>query len=212
MENNQKELMLLKDLGMIYPNQNSKRKRRYGLFKCFCGNEFKATSQHIKSGHTKSCGCLNIKHNFTNHKLYNTWYLMIYRCTNPKSKNYKNYGDRGITVCERWNNFISFLQDMENSYKDNLTLDRIDVNGNYEPLNCRWANKTTQNRNTRILQTNNTSGYRGVYFNKKSNSWKSQISINNRQRSLGYFKTALDGALAYDNYIIKHNLEHTKNF
>lgn len=212
MENNQKELILLKDLGMIYPNQNSKRKRRYGLFKCFCGNEFKATSQHIKSGHTKSCGCLNIKHNFTNHKLYNTWYLMIYRCTNPKSKNYKNYGDRGITVCERWNNFISFLQDMENSYKDNLTLDRIDVNGNYEPLNCRWANKTTQNRNTRILQINNTSGYRGVYFNKKSNSWKSQISINNRQRSLGYFKTALDGALAYDNYIIKHNLEHTKNF
>jgi len=212
MENNQKELILLKDLGMSYPNQKSKRKRRYGLFKCFCGNEFKATSQHIKSGHTKSCGCLNIKHNFTNHKLYNTWYLMIYRCTNPKSKNYKNYGDRGITVCERWNNFISFLQDMENSYKDNLTLDRIDVNGNYEPLNCRWANKTTQNRNTRILQTNNTSGYRGVYFNKKSNSWKSQISINNRQRSLGYFKTALDGAKAYDNYIIKHNLEHTKNF
>ena len=164
---------------------HTKRSKRQILCKCNCGNQVIVILDNLRNGHTKSCGCLNIKHNFTNHKLYNTWYLMIYRCTNPKSKNYKNYGDRGITVCERWNNFISFLQDMENSYKDNLTLDRIDVNGNYEPLNCRWANKTTQNRNTRILQTNNTSGYRGVYFNKKSNSWKSQISINNRK--LGIF-------------------------
>lgn len=157
---------------------------------------------------------MKTKHNLSNHRLYNIWANMKNRCNNKESKNYKNYGGRGISVCDEWiNNFILFYNwSLENGYKNDLTIDRINHFGNYEPSNCRWVNREVQNQNTRKLYSHNTSGYRGVYFNKKSNSWKSQISIDGKQRSLGYFNTALDGALAYDNYITEHNLQHTKNF
>lgn len=214
LQNNQKEIILLKDLGLEYPTEKSTKKARFGLFRCFCGNEFKTILRHIKTGNTKSCGCLNPKHGLINHRLYKAWANIIQRCNNSKTLNYKDYGERGITICNEWkNDFIAFYNwSLENGYSENLTIDRINHLGNYEPNNCRWTDKKTQSRNTRKIHKHNTSGYRGVCWKSKNKKWQTQITVNSKKIHLGLFNIALDGALAYDNYIIKHNLEHTKNF
>lgn len=212
LENNQKEIILLKDLGMIeYGNQGCKTK--FGLFKCFCGNEFKTRVQSIKRFSTKSCGCIgtNNKHKLTNHRLYATWKAMKARCNNSKSNDYKNYGGRGITVCDRWLDISNFIEDMYPSFQEGLTLDRKNLNGNYEPSNCRWVNRNIQASNTRKIRINNTSGYRGVTWNKHAKKWVARICLNFKRITLGYFDNAQDGALAYDNYILINNLEHTTN-
>lgn len=220
MEINQKEIILLQDLGMLYPKYNSKRKARYGIYKCFCGNEFKTQISKIKNKHTKSCGCVKeinrlkstVTHNLSKHVLFNTWNHMIDRCYNIKSKSYKNYGSRGISVCSRWLSVENFIEDMYPTFKVGLTLDRINVNGNYEPLNCRWATNFTQSRNTRKLISTNTSGYRGVTFHKRDKIYSSSICVNYKKNHLGNFNTAIEAANAYDHYIIDNNLEHTRNF
>ena len=211
-------LILLEDLGMMFSTENSKKKSRYGLYKCgFCGTEAKIVMAQVKRGHTKSCGCYgkqnakngtNKKHNLCNTRIYGIWKAIKGRVLNPKYKTYKYYGGRGITICDEWkNDFMSFyIWAMSNGYSDELSIDRIDNNGNYEPNNCRWTTRTIQNRNQRI-QTNNTSGYKGVSYIKNKNKYLSQIYYNSRNFKLGYFQTPEDGAIAYNNYIIENNLE-----
>lgn len=205
-----KELLLLEDLGMKYPKETSKEKKRYGLYKCHCGKEFETQTRDVKSGRVKSCGCekIHYKHRLSRHRLYGTWNQMIKRCCNEKNDNYNNYGGKGITVCERWLNIENFINDMYPSFKEGLTLDRIDVNGNYEKSNCRWADKYIQAQNTRKIYSHNTSGYRGVHFHKRDNKWIAQVS----KKTLGSFNTSIEAAKARDKYIIDNNLEHTLNF
>lgn len=222
-DNQETKLLLIKDLGMIYPKENSKQKKIYGLYKCYCGNEFKAISQNVEKGNTKSCGCLKsikssqrikdrcITHGLTNHRIYPTWNNMISRCNDKKANCYKNYGGRGISVCERWLDISKFIEDMYPTYQEGLTIDRIDVNGNYCKDNCRWTTKTIQSRNTRLICKHNTSGYRGVTFNKHRNKFMSQIMVNGKKIYLGLFIMAKDAAKAYDKYVIENNLEHTIN-
>ena len=202
--------ILLEDLG--YRN-----KHRYGLYECpHCGNIWTARSISIKSGKTKSCGCMQgfyigeskTKHGFWKHILYQTWNSMQTRCYNENSKNYKNYGARGIQVCKRWLDVKNFIEDMYPSYQEGLTLDRIDVNGNYEPDNCRWATKTTQMQNTKSIHSNNTSGFRGVYWHKGIGKWVAKISVNTKQIPLGLFHTAIEAAKAYETYVRANSLEH----
>lgn len=151
-----------------------------------------------------------ITHNLTHHRLYKTWNVMIQRCSNPKATRFDLYGGRGIKVCERWHSVENFIEDMYPSYQEGLSIDRIDGNGNYEPSNCRWTTKVIQSRNTRILKSTNTSGYRGVTsYNRK---FVAKIGVNNKAIHLGYFNTALDAAKSYDKYVIDNNLEHTLNF
>lgn len=213
LNNQEKELLLLEDLGMLYPNKHSKTKRRHGIYLCHCGNKFKVRSESIRTGNTKSCGCsINKTHGMTKHRLYSVWHGMKQRCYNENDKRYMDWGGRGIKICDLWHNVENFIIDMYPSFKEGLSIDRIDYDGNYEKSNCRWATREIQARNTRKLQSNNTSGYRGVTWHERDNKFGVSISVNNKSKWLGYFNTALEGAKAYDKYVIDNDLEHTKNF
>jgi hypothetical protein len=220
-ENNEElpKPILIEDLGMIFTTESSKQKRRYGRYKCgFCGEEFRTQIFRVKSGHTKSCGCyrkkvsseLNKTHGLGYTRLYNIWGNIKSRILNSKNKDYTNYGGRGITICEEWkNDFMSFYNwAMSNGYEENkgLSIDRIDNDGNYCPENCRWTTNTIQCRNQRIRK-DNKSGFKGVSFRKNNKVFEARICVNKKQKILGYYKTAVEGAIAYNNYIIENNLE-----
>ena len=136
----------------------------YWLTKCECGQDKVVHSYLLKTGKTKSCGCLHKeiscknsrKHGQTKSSLYMRWIDMLRRCYQPHNKGYHNYGGRGITVCDEWLNDFQAFYDWAyaNGYNPNAkrgecTLDRIDVNGNYEPSNCRWVDMKAQSNNTR---------------------------------------------------------------
>ena len=207
---------LKEDLGMLFRTKNSKHKQRFGMYECYCGNIFKCGTAQIKNGDTKSCGCYNSRlskerfttHGLKGHRLYNIWNDMFERTTKKHCKAYKNYGGRGISVCERWNDISLFVEDMYGSFEEGLTLERIDVNGNYEPTNCKWETRAVQSRNTRAIRENNKSGYRGVYFNKSKNGWVATITVSNKSKYIGQFKTAEKAGEAYKQYVIDNKLEH----
>ena len=211
------KLILIEDLGMMYPTKNSNHKSRFGIYKCgFCGNNFRTNTHSVNAGTTKSCGCYQKKlrdgrfrkqHGLSNTRLYNIWRKLKDRVSNIKNKDYQNYGGRGISICEEWLDVQNFYDwAMSNGYSDGLSLDRIDNDGNYEPSNCRWTTRTIQSRNQR-MQKNNKSGYRGVSYNKSQGKYKAQIRVNKIHIHLGSFLTAVEGAIAYNNYIIENNLE-----
>ncbi|WP_097026146.1 hypothetical protein [Clostridium peptidivorans] len=130
---------------------------------CKCGNRKIVKLHDLRNGRSKSCGCLrkettskNFKtHNLTNHRLFSIWSCMKTRCYNPNATNYERYGARGIRICDEWlNDFMNFYNwSMGNGYKDDLTIDRINNDGNYESSNCRWA--------TIEQQANNKRSYKG---------------------------------------------------
>ena len=213
-------LELIEDLGMMYPTEKSKRKYRFGLYKCFCGNKFKVQIAMVKNKNTNSCGCLqkqrikesNTTHGQVSHRLYYVWYEMIQRCNNLKHKDYVNYGARGIKVCNRWLNVANFIEDMYPSYQEGQSIDRKENDKGYSPDNCRWVNSTVQNRNKRKIQSNNKSGYKGVSWHKASNKWSSQITVKGKKIYLGVFNEINKAIKAYDDYITNNNLEYIKNF
>lgn len=123
---------------------------------CDCGNTVYVIKKNLLNGNTQSCGCRRANSNkkrLTTHggkgtRLYYIWLSMKDRCENPLNKNYKYYGAKGIRLCDEWHNFATFREwAIQNGYKDNLTIDRIDVHGIYEYSNCRWVDRVTQANN-----------------------------------------------------------------
>ena len=168
---------------------------------------------------TKSCGCLKIsapvKHGLYKTKIYRRWVNIKYRCYSESCIQYKNYGGRGIKVCDEWMyDFMSFyehVKDLPNYMEDGYSIDRINNDGNYEPGNIRWADWHTQAANKRIGK-NNTSGYIGVCYCKYYKKWMADITINRKTKRIGRFNTAIEAMKARDKYIIDNNLnQYTLN-
>jgi hypothetical protein len=123
------------------------------ICRCACGFEMCVYANNLKSGNSKSCGCTRSSSKRTHGRnasdpTYSTWSAMRSRCLNKASVHYSNYGDRGIKICQRWNRFENFLEDM-GERPIGKTLDRINNDGNYEPGNCRWATPREQRANQR---------------------------------------------------------------
>lgn len=142
-------------LTVLKRNGNDRDKTALWICECVCGNFVTVRSASLRSGKTRSCGCLareqSTTHSMSKTRIYNTWAKMKSRCNNPNTRSYKDYGGRGILVCKEWNdNFASFYQwAITHGYDETLTIDRIDVNANYTPDNCRWISKSAQATNRR---------------------------------------------------------------
>lgn len=152
---------------------SDKRGEARWLCTCDCGKTTIVLGSHLRSGRIKSCGCFmrertsermrgnstrgNTKHGGSGSRLYRVWSNMKTRCFNPRNKTYQWYGALGTTVCSDWLNFDQFEKwAMSNGYRDDLTLERIDPFGNYEPSNCTWIPLRNQNKNKRSHPTNGT--------------------------------------------------------
>ena len=158
-----------------------------GIYECSCGVRKELWHRNVRSGASRSCGCYNVEsltkratrhgHRRTGGRTtptYETWRDMRKRCGDRKCKHYANYGGRGITVCERWQvSFENFLADMGERPEGDISLDRIDVNGNYEPGNCRWATRVEQANNKRnnVMLTLN-----GV--TKSQEQWAKELNLS----------------------------------
>ncbi|MBQ5655948.1 MAG: hypothetical protein IIV14_00755 [Bacteroidaceae bacterium] len=161
---------------------------------CDCGNQKIVDSGNLRSGNSQSCGCLHnelLSERYTTHgetgsRLYWIWHGMKARCLNAKDKRYGDYGGRGIKVCDEWLSYEGFRDwAMANGYADNLTIDRLEVNGNYEPSNCRWA--------TDVQQSNNKRNNRRITFNGKTQTikqWADELGV--KYNTL-YFRIARSG-------------------
>jgi hypothetical protein len=160
--------------------------------KCFCGNIFTTLLKRIHTGETKSCGCnrKNRTHGMSKHPLYSVWSGMRSRCYNEKSEGYRNYGLRGIEVCDEWRrDVLSFIDwALNNGYKQNLEIDRINNDENYSPENCRWVTGKINNRNKRTNVLIRHNGRR-----RTIGEWAERMRIEHRRayedfKQLGFLK------------------------
>lgn len=189
-----------------------------------CGNIRVVYSKPTKQSMARLCKDCGYKarkvhkdgHGETGTRLFTIWNSAKKRTNGSMNKVAFRYTEKGIKMCKEWRDDykVFALWARQNGYKDELTLDRIDNDGDYEPNNCRWTTKSIQAQNTAKLRKNNTSGYRGVVFERNSNihPFVAVIHHDDSSHRIGLYKTAKEAAIAYDEYVIENNLEHTRNF
>lgn len=143
----------------------------------------------------------------TEHELYKTWEMMRARCNNPNAHQYYDYGGRGITVCSRWDDFLTFVKDMGLRPSHTHQLDRVDNNKGYCPDNCKWSTPSDNSMNKRVY---GAIKFRGVC--KDGAKFKAQIKVKGRVKNLGRFSSAVDAAKVYDDFIRDQCLPNKLNF
>lgn len=180
--------------------------RRAFNCKCECGNSTTVKLMNLKSGHTKSCGCLRTEtsrdllttHGGRKDNLYKVWSGMKARCNNKNHTSYERYGGRGIFVCKEWNSDYMLFREWSllSGYKRGLQIDRINNDKEYSPDNCRWVTNQ-QNSFNRSGDRNTSSQYKGV-AKTKSGKWSCYIDKNGVRTNLGTFKNEKDAAICYN--------------
>ena len=216
------QMKLIKKIGF-------KRGREVGLFECGCGKEVKTYMDKdmdccIECGskkdfvqcpsrsYTKRKVRVKKERVSPTDRLSNVYGFMMKRCYDKNDRQYPEYGGRGIDVCDEWHNEGKFiLWAFANGFDTSLTLDRRENDKGYSPDNCRWVDMSVQNANQRLIKKNNTSGYKGVSWHKKSQQWIVSISMYGKRKYLGTYDDPREAAQVRDDYIVKHNLPHAKN-
>lgn len=180
------------------PYHEKRGKVWYHKCACDCGNERMAAGGDMKQGKVTSCGCLRkemkTSHGMTKEPEYAVWNAMLQRCEKENYALYKNYGGRGIKVCERWHKFANFIADMGRRPSDDHTLERVDNDGDYEPGNCRWDTRAAQSLNQRVRRDNKT-GCRGVSLDSSSGYYQANINVEGKRVYLGRFSD-IDSAVS----------------
>lgn len=185
-------------LTVVSRAENTKAQCVQWLCKCSCGVLTKVTAALLRSGHTKSCGCLQkensanrlTSHNMSRSSTYGIHRAVLTRCYSSTHNKYPNYGGRGITVCDRWREpapqgFLNFLEDM-GERPEGMSIDRVDNNLGYSKENCRWVDSSTQSYNQRRSKRN-SSGVVGVKWWKTREVWVAEIHHQGERIHIGYF-------------------------
>jgi hypothetical protein len=196
------ELTVISEEYKILP---SGRNNRQFVCTCSCGNNYSIDVNSLFKSEHPSCGCYTkvirkIKattHGMVGTRIYSIWSKIVGRCTNPKNSAYKDYGERGITICNEWLKFENFYEDMKDTYSDILTIDRTDNDKGYSKDNCRWANRQIQCVNQR-KKPNCLSGYKGVTTQANGKYQARLAHPNGKRLSLGTYIDELDAAKAVD--------------
>lgn len=196
--------------------ENSKNGKTRWLCLCECGNKTIVSGSNLKNGLVKSCGCLSHEHSWNRYvednskRLYSVWCGIKGRCKNKNNPSYKNYGGRGITICEEWENFLTFESwSYKNGYKENMTIERNDVNGNYCPENCCWIPKNKQASNRRTCYKIE---YNGQIVNLSDLCEKLGLNykrVHNRIHKLGW---SVEKAISTETYVKRRNKEALKKY
>lgn len=188
-----------------------RKKGFYLVCRCECGNVKEVQKSNVLSGKTKSCGCyhreITTTHGMNGTRFYRIWQHMRNRCNNENSSHYSYYGGRGIKVSDEWETFTNFKNDMYSSYLEyaekfgekDTTLDRIDVNGNYEKDNCRWATRALQAYNRNETKVGK-SKVKGVYYVESTGKWVSRGRLFNKEVRLGHFDNKDEARQAYEKF------------
>ena len=192
-------------LTVLHKVKNHGRRTAW-LCACDCGNTAEVTTESLRRGNTRSCGCLHGEtHGCSDDRLYSVWRTMKARCENPNNGKYPDYGGRGIKVCDEWHESFSAFREwaLENGYdydaeRGACTIDRIDVDSNYEPSNCRWADAKTQANNqrprTRIVKGIEVD-YKGRHYPSLS-SLARQYGFNSSRLERRIHRMSIDEAMA----------------
>ncbi len=186
------------------PDHLKEAEDRYWLCECDCGTVKVVTQGTLRSRPTKSCGCikkLKKESRAADNPEYKVWLTMKQRCHNPNSSRYSGWGARGIRVCDRWRkSFSDFLNDMGPRPSNQHSIDRIDVNGHYEPSNCRWVTNLEQAINRRPGK----SGIVGVNYLKNKDKYRAVGQLNKKRKRLGEYKDFFEAVCARKSWEAKY--------